>query len=112
MGKACNGCCFLNHGEHEDGTCCQHHTKRIAPLVPRSIRDLAIERAEALRLPLSTWVGGALQTFLSRVEAPIDDGEPTVRLEVTLPLYLCEWIARRDSRYVARRLAAYFLVSE
>jgi hypothetical protein len=35
--------------------------------------------------------------------------EASVRVEVSLPLYLCQWIDKRDSHYVARRLQAFFL---
>lgn len=105
----CKGKCHhLNHLEHDDGRCCAHSTKRVAPILPSWLWEKVDSRAEKLRMSRSEWVKSALEMFGHKVEVAIEDDEKMVRHEVTLPVYLCEWIEKRDSRYVARRIAATF----
>ena len=109
MGEDCKGRChYSNHLEHDDGRCCAHQRRRVAPLLPESLKALVDARCESLRMTRSDWIKSALELFCSKVEEPVDLKEASVRVEVTLPLYLCQWIEKRDPHYVARRLQAFF----
>jgi hypothetical protein len=108
MGERCrNRCHHLNHWEHEDGSCCAHDEKRIAPVVPEPLKARITARARENRTTLSAFVRHALETFGSVNEAEPEPG-PTSRIEASVPLYLANWIQSRDPSYVARRLEAYF----
>ena len=109
MGEDCKGRChYQNHLEHDDGRCCAHESRRVVALMPQSLKELVDARCERLRMTRGEWVRSALQMFGARVEEKIDPREPSARVEVSLPLYLCGWIETRDPLYVARRISAFF----